>query len=210
MYILDHLIDLELEGKANRFYNYLWHLLPYDDPLVLIPAAKVLGHLAKKPSILTAELVDNQVEQALEWMQNEYSRLASVLVLRELAVNAPTLIYSYISRILNLIWFALRDPRNVIIRDNAADCLSQCLQIVQQRETSMRRIWYQRIWEEAVKSLNMNYAEAKHGSLLALRELLLYAGSVMFFSISLIGGLAIQGIIVVYVNMFILFFLVYD
>ncbi|KAI8877804.1 FAT-domain-containing protein [Backusella circina FSU 941] len=176
---IDHLIDLELEGKANRFYNLLWHLLPYDDPLVLMPAAMVLGHLAKRSSILTAELVDTQVEQALEWMQNEYSRLASVLILRELAVNAPTLIYAYISRILDLIWFALRDPKNVVIRNNAADCLSQCLQIVQQRETPMRRIWYLQIWEEAVRSLNMNYAEAKHGSLLALGELLLYAGSFM-------------------------------
>lgn len=152
-------------------------MLPHHDQQIMVPAAKALGRLAVSSTTLTADLVDTQVEHALEWLQGDRSRLAAVLVLRELAVNAPTLIYAYIHRILDLIWLALRDSRNVI-REYAADCLSQCLEIVQQRETPMRKTWYARIWEEVNRGLRMNSPEATHGSLLAMRELLLHAGMV--------------------------------
>ncbi|KAI8981018.1 armadillo-type protein [Pilobolus umbonatus] len=175
---IDCLIDLEPEGNANRFHNYLRHMLPYNDAQVMVPAARALGRLAVSSSTLTADLVDTQVEHALEWLQGDRSRLAAVLVLRELAINAPTLIYAYVPRILDLIWVALRDSRNGI-RENAAECLSQCLEIVQQRETPLRKTWYARIWEEVNRGLKMNSAEATHGSLLAMRELLLHAGMFM-------------------------------
>lgn len=176
-YHVDRLIDLEPENNANRFHNYLRHMLPHNDPQVMIPAARALGRLAVSSTTFTADLVDTQVEHALEWLHADRSRLAAVLVLREFAVNAPTLIYSYVHRILELIWVALRDPRQVI-RENAADCLSQCLEIVQQRETPMRKSWYNKIWTEANKGLQLHSAEATHGSLLAMRELLLHAGMV--------------------------------
>ncbi|KAG2232165.1 hypothetical protein INT48_006039 [Thamnidium elegans] len=175
---IDRLIGLEPESNANRFHNYLQHMLPHHDQQIMVPAAKALGRLAVSSTTLTADLVDTQVEHALEWLQGDRSRLAAVLVLRELAVNAPTLIYAYVPRILDLIWVALRDSRNVI-REYAADCLSQCLEIVQQRETPMRKTWYARIWEEVNRGLRMNSAEATHGSLLAMRELLLHAGMFM-------------------------------
>lgn len=171
------MIGLEPESNATRFHNYLQHMLPHHDQQIMVPAAKALGRLAVSSSAFTADLVDTQVEHALEWLQGDRSRLAAVLVLRELAVNAPTLIYAYVPRILDLIWVALRDSRNVI-REYAADCLSQCLEIVQQRETPMRKTWYARIWEEVNRGLRMNSPEATHGSLLAMRELLLHAGMV--------------------------------
>lgn len=148
----------------------------------MIPAAKALGRLAISSSTFTADLVDTQVEHALEWLHGDRSRLAAVLVLRELAINAPTLIYAYVHRILDFIWVALRDPRQ-IIRENAADCLSQCLEIVQQRETPMRKTWYNKIWAEANKGLQLHNPEATHASLLAMRELLLHAGMVGEFII---------------------------
>lgn len=168
---------MEAESNANRFHNYLQHMLPHHDQQIMVPAAKALGRLAVSSSTLTADLVDTQVEHALEWLQGERSRLAAVLVLRELAVNVPTLIYAYVPRILDLIWLALRDPRSVI-REYAADCLSQCLEIVQQRETPLRKTWYSRIWDEVKGGLRMNSIETTHGSLLAMRELLLHAGMV--------------------------------
>ncbi|KAG1057434.1 hypothetical protein G6F43_000742 [Rhizopus delemar] len=175
---IDRLIGLEAESNANRFHNYLQHMLPHHDQQIMVPAAKALGRLAVSSSTLTADLVDTQVEHALEWLQGERSRLAAVLVLRELAVNVPTLIYAYVPRILDLIWLALRDPRSVI-REYAADCLSQCLEIVQQRETPLRKTWYSRIWDEVKGGLRMNSIETTHGSLLAMRELLLHAGMFM-------------------------------
>ncbi|KAI8371602.1 armadillo-type protein [Radiomyces spectabilis] len=176
--LVDRLIDLESEGNANRFYNYLRHMLPYNDPQVMTPAARAMGRLAVSSSTVTADIVDTQVEHALEWLQDDRSRLAAVLVLRELAVNAPTLIYAYVPRILDLIWLALRDSRH-LIRENAADCLSQCLEIVQQRETPMRKTWYSRIWDEVNRGLRSTSVDSIHGSLLAMRELLLHAGMFM-------------------------------
>ncbi|KAI9320096.1 armadillo-type protein [Dichotomocladium elegans] len=175
---IDRLIDLEPDGNANRFHNYLRYMLPYSDAHVMIPAARALGNLAKNSSTFTADLVDTQVERALEWLHGDRSRLGAVLVLRELAVNTPTLIYAYVHRILELIWVALRDPRP-IIRENAADCLSECLDIIQRRETPMRKTWYSKIWAEANKGLQLHSAEATHASLLAMRELLLHAGMFM-------------------------------
>jgi FKBP12-rapamycin complex-associated protein len=144
----------------------------------MVPAARVLGRLATSQSTFTADLVDSQVERALEWLQGDRSRLAAVLVLRELAINSPTLIYASVPRILDLVWIAIRDSRQ-LIRETAAECLSQCLEIIQQRESPQRRAWYLRIWDEITKGLKLNNADATHGSLLAMRELLLHAGMVM-------------------------------
>ncbi|CAO3650716.1 unnamed protein product [Cunninghamella blakesleeana] len=175
---IDRLIDLEPEGNTSRYNSYLSLMLPYNDPQVMIPAAKALGRLAISSSTFTADFVDTQVEHSLEWLQVDRSRLAAVLMLRELAVNAPTLIYAYVPRILELVWLALRDSRS-LIRENAADCLSQCLEIVQQRETKQRDQWYERIWEEVNRGLRNGSAETVHGSLLVMQELLLHAGMFM-------------------------------
>lgn len=103
--------------------------------------------------------------------RNEARRFAAVSVLSELTKNAPTLVYSYIPQILDLIWIALRDPK-VGIRDGAAEALNSCLALVQVRENSLRRQWYKKIFEEIQKGLKMNSSDAIHGSLLALREIL--------------------------------------
>ncbi|KAI8062483.1 armadillo-type protein [Gongronella butleri] len=175
---IDRLIDIEPEGNSSRYHSYLSLMLPYNDPQVMIPAARALGRLAQSTSTFTADFVDTQVEHALEWLQVERSRLAGVLVLRELAINAPTLIYAYVQRILETVWLALRDSRP-LIRENAANCLSQCLDIVQQRETPLRRTWYNRIWQEVLHGLRHGTVESIHGSLLVMRELLLHAGMFM-------------------------------
>lgn len=48
---------------------------------------------------MTAEFVEFEIERALEWLQSdrtEMRRLPAVLILRELAENAPTLLHPYI------------------------------------------------------------------------------------------------------------------
>lgn len=57
------------------------------------------GHLARAGGTMTAEFVEFEITRALEWLQNdrtEVRRLPAVLVLRELAENAPTLMHPYI------------------------------------------------------------------------------------------------------------------
>ena len=69
------------------------------DSRVLVQASKTLGHLARKGGTLTADFVVFEVSRALEWLQSdrfEGRRLAAVLVLKELAENAPTLFYGHV------------------------------------------------------------------------------------------------------------------
>lgn len=103
--------------------------------------------------------------------RNESKRFAAVCVLSALTKNAPTLIYSYIPQILDLIWIALRDTK-VNIREGAAEALNSCLALAQARENTQRRSWYKKIFEEIQKGLKLSSSDAIHGSLLALREIL--------------------------------------
>ncbi|BFZ53909.1 phosphatidylinositol kinase-related protein kinase tor1 [Savitreella phatthalungensis] len=181
---IDKLIDIDGEEgntKITRFANYLRIVLPGNDVQAMSMAAKALGRLAVSGGVLTVEFVEFEIKRALEWLQgdrNENRRMAAVLMLKEFAINAPTLIYSYVSQILDLLWTALRDPK-VIIRNAAADNLASCLDIILQRETSLRVQWYVRILEEADHGLKSSSADVVHGSLLAYRALLLKAGMFM-------------------------------
>ncbi|KAJ3290058.1 phosphatidylinositol kinase- protein kinase tor1 [Borealophlyctis nickersoniae] len=174
---IDKLIDFDGEEnttKITRFANYLRIVLPGNDPQITVLAAKALGRLALSGGTLTAEFVEFEVKRALEWLQgdrHEARRYAAVLVLRELAVSAPTLIYAYVGQILDLIWVALRDPK-VVIREGAADALGATLALVHVRESQQRKQWYRKILEEAQKGFKIGSSDAIHGSLLTLRELL--------------------------------------
>lgn len=182
--VIDKLIDYDGEEntvKITRFANYLRIVLPGSDTQTMILASKALGRLAVPGGTLTSEFVEFEVKRAMEWLQGdryENRRLAAVLVLRELALNSPTLIYSYVSQIFDLIWVALRDSK-VMIRNSAADSLSACLEIIHQRESQLCIQWYVKILEEAHHGLKTNNSDYIHGSLLAYRELLLKSGTFM-------------------------------
>ncbi|KAJ3394189.1 phosphatidylinositol kinase- protein kinase tor1 [Entophlyctis sp. JEL0112] len=198
--IIDSLIDFQDEDntiKTTRFANYLRIVLPGADPQISRLAAKALGknrirrcndlkflggRLALPGGTLAAEFVEFEVKRAMEWLQgerNESRRYAAALVLKELAVSSPTLVFSYVPQILELIWTALRDPK-VVIRESGSEVLRVCIQLIQQRETHFRRVWYRKVYDEAergvLKSLN---PDSLHGCLLVYRELLEHAGRFM-------------------------------
>jgi len=181
---IDKLIDFDGEEnttKITRFANYLRFVLPGNDLQTMVLASKALGRLALSGGTLTPEFVEFEVKRALEWLQgdrHESKRYAAVLVLKELAQNAPILIYAYVPQILNLIWVVLKDPK-VVIREGAADALSVCLVLIQQRESSSRNNWYTKILEEAQKGLKFGSSDTVHGCLLVIRELLLHTGNFM-------------------------------
>ncbi|KAI8925792.1 armadillo-type protein [Entophlyctis helioformis] len=176
---IDRLIDLE-SGEENttkltRFANYLRNVLPGPDPQITILTARALGRLANLVGALSSDFVESETKRSLEWLQgdrNEARRLAAVLVLKELISNAPTILYAFVAQIIDHIWSGLRDPK-VTIREGAADALSECLGIVQLRDNSLRRQWYRKIYEEAQRGVKSSSLETVHGSLLALREILL-------------------------------------
>lgn len=181
---IERLIDVDTEEdttKITRFANYLRIVLPSNDVQAMVLASKALGKLAIPGGTLTSDFVEFEVKRALEWLQvdrQENKRFAAVLVLQELARNSPTLVYSYVGQILDLVWVALRDSK-VMIREAAASALSACLDIIYQRESQLRLHWYVNVLDEAQHGLKIGTSDAIHGSMLAYRELLLRAGMFM-------------------------------
>ncbi|KAK0644594.1 armadillo-type protein [Cercophora newfieldiana] len=184
VYILDVLVDfdgIEPALKYSRFQQYIGTILRGRDLNPMQPAAVVLGRLCKPGGSLISELVDAEVQTALEWLQSdrvEERRYAAVLVLRELARNAPTLMYSYVGFVFDQIWIGLRDPRH-LIRATSAETVSACFKIIRERDQEMKQEWMDKMFAEAVKGLKINTVESIHASLLVLKELLEQGGMYM-------------------------------
>ncbi|KAI8680998.1 Non-specific serine/threonine protein kinase [Fusarium keratoplasticum] len=177
IYALDALIDFEgvdISAKYTRFTQNLKTILRGKDINPMQPAAIALGKLCRPGGSLISELVDSEVNTALEWLQNdrvEERRYSAVLVLRELARSAPTLMYQYIPTIFDWIWVGLRDSRQ-LIRATSAETVSACFRILRERDQEMKQLWMSKIYNEAKQGLKVNTVESVHGSLLVLKELL--------------------------------------
>lgn len=68
----------------------------------------------------------SQVKRSLEWLQRSQSdsrRYAAVLILREMAENAPAVFNVHVRAFIDAIWSALRDPK-IHVRDAAVAALS--------------------------------------------------------------------------------------
>eukprot|EP01133_Synstelium_polycarpum_P000171 gene171-204_t len=184
---IDELIDVDYDenaAKITKLANYLRIGLTTNDPTVMLMASKALGRLARSSGTLTAECVEFEVTRALEWLSSdrfENRRHASVLVLKELAQNAPTLFYVHAASFIDLIWVALKDSK-VAIREGAVEALRACLELIAERESRLRLQWYQKIYDESQKAFKQSGGgtpEAIHGSLITLGELLRNTGDFM-------------------------------
>ncbi|KAK4466461.1 target of rapamycin [Cladorrhinum samala] len=184
VYILDALVDfdgIEPALKYSRFQNYIGTILRGKDLNPMQPAAMVLGKLCKPGGSLISELVDSEVQTALEWLQSdrvEERRYGAVLVLRELARNAPTLMYPYMNFVFDQIWIGLRDPRH-LIRATSSETVSACFKIIRERDQDMKRDWMDKMLNEAIRGLKGNTVEYVHASLLVFKELLEQGGMYM-------------------------------
>ncbi|EFA77745.1 protein kinase [Heterostelium album PN500] len=183
---IDELIDVDYDenaAKITKLANYLRIALSTNDQTVMQMASKALGRLARSSGTLTAECVEFEVTRALEWLSGdryENRRHASVLVLKELAQNAPTLFYVHAANFVDLIWVALRDTK-LAIREGAVEALRACLELIAERESRLRLQWYQKIYDESQKAFKQNGSpEAIHGSLITLGELLRNTGDFMY------------------------------
>lgn len=167
--------------KTTRFSSYLRAALRSNDNTVLLFAARALGHLAVPGGALTAELVEAEVQSALEWLQTdrqETRRFAAALVIRELARNSPTLFYAFVPQVFDCIWVALRDPK-VLIRETAAEAAGACFEIITARDSLVRKQRFSRVYEEAQMNFKSPNQDHIHGALLVVKELLLRGGMFM-------------------------------
>ncbi|TID24911.1 60S ribosomal protein [Venturia nashicola] len=178
IHALNALIDFKGDDagqKTTRFASFLRSILRGNDTTAMLYAARALGRLATPGGTITAELVEAEVKTALEHLQTdrqENRRFAAVLILRELARSSPTLLFTWVPQILEVIWVALRDQK-VMIRESAAEAVSACFEIMAARDSEMRQKWFTRVYEEVQRGFQQNTVDAIHGSLLTIKELLL-------------------------------------
>ncbi|XP_077223933.1 target of rapamycin isoform X2 [Tasmannia lanceolata] len=183
---IDELIDVTLgesASKVSKFSNYMRAVFEVKrDPEVLILASRVLGHLASAGGAMTADDVELQVKNALDWLRGdrvEYRRFAAVLILKEMAENASTVFNVFVPDFVDAIWVALRDP-TLAVRERAVEALRACLRVIEKRETRWRVQWYYRMFEATQEGLGKNASiHSIHGSLLAVGELLRNTGEFM-------------------------------
>lgn len=169
-----------MSTKVTRFANYLRSVIPTNDIDVLRAAVNTMGKLTSYES-LASEIVSFEISRALEWLQSdrqESRRHSAVLMIAALARGNKTLIYTYISKIMEALWVGLRDPK-VSIRIDAAEALHACLEIMVGRDTNIQLNFYRQVYEEAQTGLRIGTTDDIHGSLLAFRELLRTAGMFM-------------------------------
>ncbi|KAI2617989.1 FAT-domain-containing protein [Hypomontagnella submonticulosa] len=184
VYALDALVDFEgvdVTAKYTRFTANLKTILRGKDIVPMQPAAIALGKLCKPGGSLISELVESEVKTALEWLQSdrmEEKRYSAVLVLRELAQNAPTLMYAYVGLIFDLIWVGLRDQRQ-LIRATSGETVAACFKIIRERDQEMKQAWMNKMYNETIAGLKINTVEHVHASLLVLKELLAQGGMYM-------------------------------
>ncbi|KAI0880026.1 FAT-domain-containing protein [Annulohypoxylon maeteangense] len=184
VYALDALVDfdgVDVTAKYTRFTANLKTILRGKDIVPMQPAAIALGKLCLPGGSLISELVESEVKTALEWLQSdrvEEKRYSAVLVLRELARSAPTLMYAYVGLVFDLIWVGLRDPRQ-LIRATSAETVSACFEIIRKRDQEMKQAWMTKMYNETQAGLKTNTVEYVHASLLVLKELLEQGGMYM-------------------------------
>ncbi|XP_031383805.1 serine/threonine-protein kinase TOR isoform X3 [Punica granatum] len=184
--VIDELIDVNLGENASKVSKFSYYMrMVFDvkrDEAVLVPASRVLGHLARVGGAMTADEVEYQLKKALDWLRGdrvEYRRLAAVLILKEMAENASTVFNVHVQEFVDAIWVALRDPR-LEIREKAVEALRACLRVIEKRETRWRVQWYYRMFEATQEGLAKNApVHSVHGSLLAVGELLRNTGEFM-------------------------------
>uniref|UniRef100_A0ACD5TA52 Uncharacterized protein n=1 Tax=Avena sativa TaxID=4498 RepID=A0ACD5TA52_AVESA len=129
LHAIDALIDLPFGGasKVAKLANLLKNVFEVKRDLdILVPASTVLGHLANVGGALTAHEVERQIiTTALAWLGEhrvEYRRFAALLILKEMAENAFTVLKDYIPEFFDAILIASNDPK-LVIRERGVEAL---------------------------------------------------------------------------------------
>ncbi|KAK1282825.1 Serine/threonine-protein kinase TOR [Acorus calamus] len=176
---IDELIDTPLgesASKVSKFSNYLRTVFDTKrETEVLILASRVLGHLARAGGAMTADEVERQMKNALDWLRGErveYRRFAAVLILKEMAENASTVFNVHVPEFVDLIWVALRDP-TLAVRERAVEALRLV-------SVSLKNVKRAGECNATQDGLGKNASvHSIHGSLLAVGELLRNTGEFM-------------------------------
>lgn len=184
-------------SRVANFANTLRQPLASNEPEVAAKAAHCLGQLARAEGGHAA--VKPALDQALRRLKEGNRLDCAVLVLVQLAANAPTLTYGapkrpsiapfttrhatcawcctcrhavHLGEICDHLWTAMRD-KVAQTRHGAAAVLRACLALIASRPGHARERWYSRVYDETLRGLSSGSpTEAVHGALLTVAELL--------------------------------------
>eukprot|EP00727_Mastigamoeba_balamuthi_P000853 m51a1_g10765 putative protein atypical group (2524) ;mRNA; r:20614-29506 len=173
----DHLMGVEFEENVNKLSHFAQQLriaLVCNDPAVVTAASRVLGRLAKIGGVQIADSVETDVKRALDGLRSADRRLAAVLVLKELALNARVLFYQNVPAFIPLIPQALQD-KNPVVRAEAHDALDACLTLCESRDINTKGDWYNTLYLTADEAVRSGSPDCVHGALLCYSALLRHA-----------------------------------
>jgi FKBP12-rapamycin complex-associated protein len=188
--LLDCLLDVADDATAERRIetaNILRKIVENDkqinyDPELLRAAAKSLGHLARVASTTEIEFLQTYAEKhVFKWLNDqryEVRRFAAVLIVRELAINAPMIIFAkwksagvgkHVSNILQHLFNVIYDSK-VQLREAAAEALAANLRLISEREYTDEHL------RQSLTQLDVGFSqltvEKSHGAMLILDVLL--------------------------------------
>lgn len=189
---MEILIDIKYDDprKITKFCMILKNFLSsqVSDSGSLKEGAKLLGKLARESAkstskTKTAEWVEFESKRAMEWLEDHRSKLeirryAAVLVLKELAENAPTLFYPHVGNFIIHMWHGIKDSYENV-RIASVHALRAVLALIAERQSTSRVEWYHDIWDKTEYGLQKGKVEQIHGCLLVLGELLRNTGAFM-------------------------------
>lgn len=124
------------------------------------------------------------MKRSIDWLQGEPRGDAklhtAVLVLKELAMNSPTLFSPLIPAFFDHIWVAIQSDGKSVVREAAVEALRAVLAIIATRtDETYRDHWFRRVAKQTSEGFAMTDAASIHGSLLVVGELLRNTGSFM-------------------------------
>eukprot|EP01105_Mastigella_eilhardi_P021948 TRINITY_DN5365_c0_g1_i1.p1 TRINITY_DN5365_c0_g1~~TRINITY_DN5365_c0_g1_i1.p1 ORF type:complete len:2426 (-),score=601.66 TRINITY_DN5365_c0_g1_i1:7080-14204(-) len=171
--VIDRLLGAEFEENITNFCNLLHLALQSTDSVVLARASHAVGKLALSGGTLCADGIESELAQALDLLTGE-RKLGGILVLKELAINAPVLFYVHVPDFIKNVSHALYD-KTPLIRGEANEALDACLSLCKYRESNLKQTWFQTLYEDAKKSAATGTPEGIHGCILTFISLLRHA-----------------------------------
>ena len=148
--VLDCLLDVSDEIVPERriqIAEYLRQVVESDKLTieahvpVLRAAATSIGHFARNATPSEIEFLQNSASshvssafRLLSDARSESKRLSGALVMTQLAIHSPSLIFAKRKELFRIVWDVISD-RNPVVRGAAAEVLLTVLQLISQRES---------------------------------------------------------------------------
>ncbi|KAH3745267.1 protein kinase [Pelomyxa schiedti] len=179
---IEQLLEPEFDENVAHFYFLLHSALQASENNIMTVASHALGRLASIGGHVCSDCVERELSHALQLLPQSLidRKLCGLLVMKELAKNAPVVFYSQMGSFMTQLVTVLHH-QSQSIRLEAHEALEVCLSICQRCEHPNRSAWFTNLYDETLKytSNPLGNAEQLHGVLLTYMSLLRFAGSFM-------------------------------